>query len=171
MSKYITINEGGTSASFTASRLITRLAEGGTCGWIPEDEADVSAAVLEGAWRIKNAQITLPAPSFECGIYAMDSHSVSYFKIADCDNKRIYCANMHETSNARNLNAYYGMVASPDNGGEVLYTNGSGNKMNDSIDLQIFRMSVITFTSNISSCRCNTAFLDWFGKYFRREEI
>ena len=41
MSKNIKIQEGGVAKSFTASKLRTDLVSGGTCEWIPEDEANL----------------------------------------------------------------------------------------------------------------------------------
>ena len=167
MSKTITIYEGEQPITFTASKLITNLSGGGTCSWIPEDEADVSAAILYGTWRAIDYQQTLPAPSVTTGVYCNDSHSVSYFKIAQVGNKRIYCANYHETGSGLNASAYYGLAIYD---GDINYTDSSGNKINASMDLQELRMGGITFDENVKQCRCNTSFLDWFSTYFRRDD-
>lgn len=40
MSKNITIQEGSVARTFTAAKLRTGLVSGGTCNWVPEDEAE-----------------------------------------------------------------------------------------------------------------------------------
>ena len=70
MSKNISIQEGGVGRQFTADKLKTTLAGGGSCTWVPEDEVKLSSlrVTQNGTYRASDAggygysQVTVNVP-------------------------------------------------------------------------------------------------------------